>query len=146
MKVTQIHSSQCRLLVCSFSLNGLMLRSPRALKIARVRPPLLISLVALTPFNVCSRRDNLHLKRWFRVPFPTWTIPDDVTVPQFFLDSYHPNRPSSHHPSSSYHPRPDVGLGKDRRKWIVDDRTGRGFTHDQVRHKGLPLANIAADL
>lgn len=67
-------------------------------------------------------------------------IPDDVSVVQFFLDSYHPNRPSCYPPlisssSSSPNPRPDVGLGKDRRKWIVDDDTGRGFTHDQVRHK-----------
>lgn len=66
-------------------------------------------------------------------------VPDDVTVVQFFLDSYHPNRPSCHPPltspslsSSSPNLRPDVGLGKDGRKWIVDDDTGRGFTHDEV--------------
>ena len=67
-------------------------------------------------------------------------IPDDVTVVQFFLDNYHPNRPSCHPPlispssasSSSPSPGPDVGLGKDGRKWIVDDETGRGFTYDQV--------------
>ena len=68
-------------------------------------------------------------------------IPDDVTVVQFFLDNYHPNRPSCHPPiisssssSSSPNPRPNVGLGKDGRKWIVDDDSGQGFTHDQVRH------------
>lgn len=65
-------------------------------------------------------------------------VPDDVTVVQFFLDCYHPNRPSCHpplisSPSSSPNPRPDVGLGGDGRKWIVDDESGRGFTHDQVR-------------
>jgi len=69
-------------------------------------------------------------------------IPDDVTVVQFFLDGYHPNRPSCHPPlisssssSPSPNPRSDVGLGKDGRKWIVDDDTGRGFTHAEVRHK-----------
>ena len=64
-------------------------------------------------------------------------IPDDVTVVQFFLDTYHPNRPSCHPPlipsSSPQNPRPDVGLGKDGRKWIVDDESGHGFTYDQVR-------------
>jgi len=64
-------------------------------------------------------------------------IPDDVSVVQFFLDSYHPNRPLCHPPLSSSsissNPRPDVGLGRDGRKWIVDDESGRGFTHAQVR-------------
>lgn len=66
-------------------------------------------------------------------------VPDDLTVVQFFLDSYHPNRPRCHppltsppSPHSSPDPRPDVGLGKDGRKWIVDDDSGRGFTYDQV--------------
>jgi hypothetical protein len=64
-------------------------------------------------------------------------IPDDVTVAQFFLDSYNPNRPSCHPPliSSSPNLRPDVGLGNDGRKWIVDDDSGRGFTHAEVCHK-----------
>ena len=66
-------------------------------------------------------------------------VPDNVTVVQFFLDNYHPNRPSCHPPlitSSAPSLRPDVGLGKDGRKWIVDDDTGRGFTHDQVTWRG----------
>jgi hypothetical protein len=73
-------------------------------------------------------------------------IPDDLTVVQFFLDSYHPNRPSCHPPltsssssSSSPNLRPDVGLAKDGRNWIVDDDSGRGFTHDQVRRKRAAL-------
>lgn len=44
-------------------------------------------------------------------------VPDDLTIPQFFLDSHHPLRPV----------RP-AGV-----PWLIDDTTGQGFDLEEVR-------------
>ena len=54
---------------------------------------------------------------------PLAHIPDDVTIPQFFLDSHHP-------------------LGGEplllrKPAWFIDDATGREFTGDQVSAAGF---------
>ncbi|OAX33663.1 acetyl-CoA synthetase-like protein [Rhizopogon vinicolor AM-OR11-026] len=52
-------------------------------------------------------------------------VPDDLTLPQFILDSHHPLRPvrPSHVP------------------WFIDDASGRGFGHEEVRARTYGLAN-----
>jgi hypothetical protein len=44
-------------------------------------------------------------------------IPDDLSIPQFFLDSWHPLRPT----------RP-VGS-----PWVIDDESGKTLDYEQVR-------------
>ncbi|KAI0752727.1 amp dependent CoA ligase [Daedaleopsis nitida] len=58
---------------------------------------------------------------------PLAYIPDDVTIPQFFLDSHHPL----------------TGEAAQLRKpaYFVDDATGREVTGDQVRTRVAGLAN-----
>lgn len=52
-------------------------------------------------------------------------VPDDLTLPQFILDSYHPLRPirPSHVP------------------WFIDDASGRGVGHEEIRSRTYGLAN-----
>lgn len=51
----------------------------------------------------------------FRGP-PTPYIPDDLTIPQFILDSHHPTRPVRPH-----------GI-----PWLIDDVTGTKVGFDEV--------------
>ncbi|KAG2145837.1 hypothetical protein DEU56DRAFT_183761 [Suillus clintonianus] len=53
------------------------------------------------------------------------SVPDDLTLPQFILDSSHPLRPipSSHVP------------------WFIEDASGRGVGHEEVRARTYGLAN-----
>jgi len=43
-------------------------------------------------------------------------IPDDLTIPQFFLDSHHPRRPV-----------------RNNAPWMIDDETGRQIGYEEVR-------------
>uniref|UniRef100_D8PTE7 Acetyl-CoA synthetase-like protein n=1 Tax=Schizophyllum commune (strain H4-8 / FGSC 9210) TaxID=578458 RepID=D8PTE7_SCHCM len=52
-------------------------------------------------------------------------IPDDLTIPQFFLDHDMPERPKVPHSVP----------------WFVEDRTGKGITYPEVRKRTLALAN-----
>ncbi|KAL1747511.1 hypothetical protein HDZ31DRAFT_31646 [Schizophyllum fasciatum] len=63
----------------------------------------------------------------FRAAYPSRLprIPDDLTIPQFFLDHDMPERPKV--------PRTVP--------WFVEDRTGRGIAYPQVRERTLALAN-----
>lgn len=49
-------------------------------------------------------------------------IPDDVTVAQFILDSYHPTRP----------------LRDQGKPWLIDDATGRHVGYEEVRNSLFP--------
>ncbi|KAJ3556064.1 hypothetical protein NM688_g2238 [Phlebia brevispora] len=52
-------------------------------------------------------------------------IPDDVTIPQFLLDSWHPIRP----------------VKKELTPWFIEDATGRGITSEEIRARVFGLAN-----
>jgi 4-coumarate--CoA ligase len=45
------------------------------------------------------------------------SIPDDLTIPQFFLDSHHPLRPAR-----------QAGV-----PWLIEDATGRPIDFEEVR-------------
>ncbi|KAF4605021.1 hypothetical protein EYR40_003804 [Pleurotus pulmonarius] len=60
----------------------------------------------------------------FRGP-PTPYIPDDLTIPQFILDSHHPTRPVRPH-----------GI-----PWLIDDVTGTKVGFDELRARSNGLAN-----
>ena len=51
-------------------------------------------------------------------------IPDDLTIPQFILDTHHPARPTVTTPQA----------------WLVEDRSGREIGSDEVRSAFLPAA------
>lgn len=56
-------------------------------------------------------------------------IPDDLSIPQFFLDSWHPLRPAR--PAGS--------------PWVIDDESGKTLDYEQVRpglFDPLPHANL----
>ncbi|KAJ6504373.1 phenylacetyl-CoA ligase [Mycena vulgaris] len=64
----------------------------------------------------------------FRSPTPSTPlphIPDDLTLPQFFLDFTHPARPV----------RP-AGV-----PWLIEDHTGRAITFEELRLRTTSLAN-----
>ncbi|KAL1661702.1 hypothetical protein GGF50DRAFT_104963 [Schizophyllum commune] len=63
----------------------------------------------------------------FRSAYPSRLprIPDDLTIPQFFLDHDMPERPKVPHSVP----------------WFVEDRTGKGITYPEVRKRTLALAN-----
>ena len=44
-------------------------------------------------------------------------VPDDVTIPQFLFDSWHPTRP----------------VKTELTPWFIEDATGRGITFEEVR-------------
>lgn len=48
---------------------------------------------------------------------PLAPIPDDLTIPQFFLDYHHPLRP----------------VRKDLTPWLIEDATGRRISYEEVR-------------
>lgn len=52
----------------------------------------------------------------FRSPQVLPPIPDNLTIPQFFLDTVSPIRPR----------RPDAA------PWLIEDGTGRGLGHSEV--------------
>ncbi|KAJ7492378.1 phenylacetyl-CoA ligase [Mycena latifolia] len=56
---------------------------------------------------------------------PVPAIPDDLTLPQFFLDFTHPARPV----------RPPAV------PWLIEDRTGRPIAFDELRLRTASLAN-----
>ena len=56
-------------------------------------------------------------------------IPDDVTIPQFFLDSWHPIRPVKTQPTP----------------WFIDDATGREVMFDEVRARSTCLSTRLSD-
>ncbi|KAF9646962.1 amp dependent CoA ligase [Thelephora ganbajun] len=53
-------------------------------------------------------------------------IPDDLSIPQFFLDSWHPLRPT----------RP-VGS-----PWVIDDESGNTLDYEQIRSRSYGLAQV----
>ncbi|KAI9462217.1 hypothetical protein HD554DRAFT_2206554 [Boletus coccyginus] len=53
------------------------------------------------------------------------SVPDDLTIPQFFLDSHHPLRPAR-----------QAGV-----PWLIDDATGRSVDLEEVRTRTFGLAN-----
>ncbi|KAF9460146.1 phenylacetyl-CoA ligase [Collybia nuda] len=61
----------------------------------------------------------------FRSVFPLPHIPDDLTIPQFILDSQHPSRP----------------LRPYTTPWLIEDHTGRPFGHSELSHRTFGLAN-----
>ncbi|KAL0951462.1 hypothetical protein HGRIS_008150 [Hohenbuehelia grisea] len=61
----------------------------------------------------------------FSVQIPLPAIPDDLTVPQFLLDSQHPSRPR----------RPE-GV-----PWLVEDASGRPIGLEEIKHRVSGLAN-----
>jgi hypothetical protein len=59
-------------------------------------------------------------------PFKDEEYPrDDLTIPQFFLDSTHPLRPTRDMNSP----------------WLIEDETGRGIGFEEVRARVWSLAN-----
>ncbi|KAF8843210.1 acetyl-CoA synthetase-like protein [Paxillus ammoniavirescens] len=52
-------------------------------------------------------------------------VPDDLTIPQFFLDSYHPLRP----------------VRKASIPWLIEDATGRHIGFEELRARTFGLAN-----
>ncbi|KAF9502465.1 phenylacetyl-CoA ligase [Pleurotus eryngii] len=60
----------------------------------------------------------------FRGP-PTPYIPDDLTIPQFILDSHHPTRPVRPHGTP----------------WLIDDVTGTKVGFEELRARSNGLAN-----
>ncbi|KLO20729.1 phenylacetyl-CoA ligase [Schizopora paradoxa] len=56
---------------------------------------------------------------------PCPPIPDDLTVPQFFLDSYHTERPGR----------------TERVPWLIEDATGRNIGYEELRLRTYALAN-----
>ncbi|KAF8315906.1 phenylacetyl-CoA ligase [Clavulina sp. PMI_390] len=55
---------------------------------------------------------------------------DDVTIPQFFLDSQHPLRP---------HRQPN-------NPWLIDNGTGRSYNQEEVRERVFGLANALSSI
>lgn len=69
----------------------------------------------------------------FESPFgPLPHIPDDVTLPQFLLDSTHPRRP----------------IRKEGIPWLIEDATGRRIGFEEVRldSSPAPVSNILMEL
>ncbi|KAI8989131.1 acetyl-CoA synthetase-like protein [Trametes punicea] len=58
---------------------------------------------------------------------PLAPVPDDLTVPQFLFDSYHPLGAE--------------GLQLRAPAWLIDDATGREFTGDELRARTWGVAN-----
>ncbi|KAI0634243.1 amp dependent CoA ligase [Trametes polyzona] len=56
---------------------------------------------------------------------PLPPIPDDLTIPQFLLDSHHPARP----------------VLKKPQPWLIDEITGREVGSDEIRARTFGLAN-----
>ncbi|KAJ3009358.1 hypothetical protein NUW54_g2807 [Trametes sanguinea] len=52
-------------------------------------------------------------------------IPDDLTIPQFLLDSHHPSRPVLRTPQP----------------WLIEELTGREIGSDELRARTFGLAN-----
>lgn len=52
-------------------------------------------------------------------------VPDDLTLPQFILDSYHPLRP----------------IRSSQVPWFIDDASGRGVGYEEIRTRTYGLAN-----
>ena len=50
---------------------------------------------------------------------PAGLIPEDLTIPQFFLDTKHPLQPEH----------------KAGTPWLIEEATGRGVGHDEVSAK-----------
>lgn len=50
------------------------------------------------------------------------SVPDDLSIPQFFLDSHHPLRP----------------VRKSGIPWLVEDATGRHIDFEEVRGRSIP--------
>ncbi|KAH7926478.1 acetyl-CoA synthetase-like protein [Leucogyrophana mollusca] len=53
------------------------------------------------------------------------TVPDDLTIPQFFLDHHHPSRP----------------VRKDGVPWLIEDGTGRKIGFEEIRARTFGFAN-----
>ncbi|KZS98390.1 phenylacetyl-CoA ligase [Sistotremastrum niveocremeum HHB9708] len=51
--------------------------------------------------------------------------PDDLTIPQFMLDSFHPARP----------------VREDHSPWLIDDQSGKSYHYEQIRMRVHGLAN-----
>jgi hypothetical protein len=77
--------------------------------------------VALTAsvFSVCGPGVSLCQHGRTRSRRKSVNIPDDLTVPQFILDSTHPTRP----------------IRKEGIPWLVDDTTGRQIGFEEVSRK-----------
>jgi hypothetical protein len=58
------------------------------------------------------------------------TIPDDLTLPQFILDSSHPTRP----------------IRKQGIPWLVDDTSGRQIGFEEVSHNNCLIASTSYNL
>ncbi|KAI0356905.1 amp dependent CoA ligase [Trametes cingulata] len=56
---------------------------------------------------------------------PLPPIPDDLTIPQFLLDSHHPSRP----------------VLRKTQPWLIDETTGREVGSDELRARTFGLAN-----
>ncbi|KAF8133972.1 amp dependent CoA ligase [Boletus edulis] len=54
-----------------------------------------------------------------------YSVPDDLTIPQFFLDSHHPLRPTR---------KPGI-------PWLIEDATARPIDLEQLRTRTFGLAN-----
>lgn len=54
-------------------------------------------------------------------------VPDDLTIPQFFLDSHHPLRPAR-----------KTGI-----PWLIEDATGRLIDLEEVRGGSVPHTGIS---
>ncbi|KAG8923732.1 hypothetical protein FRC01_012417 [Tulasnella sp. 417] len=57
--------------------------------------------------------------------------PDDLTIPQFILDSQHPLR------------QPRTG-NVNKAPWLIEDETGKNYTFEEVRARTFGLANAVA--
>ncbi|KAH8099401.1 amp dependent CoA ligase [Cristinia sonorae] len=57
-------------------------------------------------------------------------IPDDLTIPQFLLDSHHPKRPVNTH----------------RNPWLIDETTGRRIGLEEIRARTYAVANALSGM
>lgn len=55
------------------------------------------------------------------------SVPDHLTIPQFFLDSHHPLRPAR-----------KAGI-----PWLIEDATGRAIDFEEVRGKSVRHTSIS---
>lgn len=53
-------------------------------------------------------------------------IPDDLTIPQFILDSWHPSRP----------------VKTELTPWFIEDATGRNIGYDEVSPLAAPSQRV----